>query len=173
MKTSEFIVAAARFYIGRLEKAGNAGFYDAAFEKELVSVGWYKGAPWCAFLPKLLWKKAYRDHAAYKALVNSLNTGSALGTLNNHIKNGTFKVTQDPIPGSIAIWQMGNGTSGHAGIVIPLEANLENTFRTIEGNTNASGSREGDRVAIKLRTLERPFTLNGLNLKGFINPIEL
>lgn len=173
MKTSEFIVAAARYYTGRLEKANNSGFYDAAFEKELVSVGWYKGAPWCMFFAKLIWRKAYRNDSRLFDVVNRMLNGSVLMSLNNMKNNGTFTITANPIPGSIAIWQMGNGTSGHAGIVIPLEADLKNTFRTIEGNTNASGSREGDRVAIKLRTLERPFTLSGLNLKGFINPIEL
>ena len=170
MTRASNIISIAKSYVGKLEKPGNAGFFDPAFEKELTTAGWYKGAPWCAFFTKLVWKKAYADSKTLQNTINRICSGGALMTLNNHKNNGTFKVSLKPIPGSIAIWRHGNTTRGHAAIVVAVVD--ANTFRTIEGNTNASGSREGDRVAEKLRTLNRPFKADGLNLVGFVNPAE-
>ncbi|MGB4774090.1 MAG: CHAP domain-containing protein [Daejeonella sp.] len=171
MTRAEFIVSAACYYIGQLEKPGNAGFKDANFEKELRSVGWVPGQAWCAYLPKLIYRKAYKDNVRLLKVVNSCNTGGAQMTFNNHKTAGTFEVSNDPLPGSIVIWQLGETFKGHAGIVEKMIDT--NTIQTIEGNTNANGSREGDRVARKLRTLNRPFKKDGLNLLGFINPVEL
>jgi hypothetical protein len=172
MTTIQFIVEAAKYYVGYTETAGNKGFTNASFEKELKSVGWYVGAPWCAFFVKLIWRKAYRNSPELLAKVNSLLNGSTQQTYNNLVKDGTFEVSDTPAIGALVIWQHGNTNSGHTGIVKSF--NLEtNTMEVIEGNTNASGSREGDRVAIKLRTISRVEKGTGLNLKGFIHPIEV
>lgn len=171
MTRPEFIVAAARFYLGQREKKGNKGFESAAFEKEMKSVGWYVGAPWCMFFVKLIWKKAYKGDPRLLDVVTRMLNGSALMSLNNMENNGTFTVSDQPLPGSIAIWRQGISTSGHAAIVTPFSS--INTFQTVEGNTNAHGSREGEVVAEKLRTLKRDFKAAGLNLEGFINPIEI
>lgn len=171
MKTSEFIVAASRYYIGYREKKGNKGFLSASFEKEMKSIGWYLGAPWCMFFVKLIWRKAYKNDERLLDVVNRMLNGSALMSLNNIKNNGTFTVSDTPVPGAIVIWRLGNSTSGHAAIVMPYEG--VNTFKTTEGNTNDHGSREGEVVAEKLRTLTRAFKAEGLNLVGFIHPIEL
>jgi hypothetical protein len=49
---------------------------------------------------------------------------------------------------------------GHTGIVVSV--NADGSYTTIEGNTNEAGSREGDRVAVKVRNL------SDAKLKGFI-----
>lgn len=171
MKTSEFIVSASRYYIGQLEKKSNSGFVSSEFEKEMKSVGFYRGAPWCMFFVKLIWIKAYRKDERLSSVVNRMLNGSAMMSLNNMMNNASFIVSEEPLPGSIAIWRHGSTDRGHAGIVI---ASIDaNTFKTVEGNTNQHGSREGEIVAEKLRTLKRPFKSDGLNLIGFINPIEL
>ncbi len=171
MKRADKIIALATRYLNRLEKPDNKGFYNAEFEKEMKVAGWYVGAAWCAFFTKLIWSKAYADYKPLQSVVDRMANGGALMTLNNFKNNGQFPITQNALPGSIAIWRMGDGSRGHAGIVVrKVDAN---TIETIEGNTNTSGSREGDRVAAKLRTLNRPFKADGLNLYGFINPIEI
>lgn len=171
-KTSEFIVAAAKWYDGRTEKPSNAGFTDPNFEKELKSVGWEKSYAWCAFFTKLIYTKAYKNDAKLSAVVRDRFNGGALATYNNAKADGIFKVSDMPVIGAIAVWQHGNSGNGHVGIVISFDLET-NTMYCIEGNTNASGSREGDRVAIKARTIKRDRTASGLNLKGFIYPIEL
>jgi hypothetical protein len=172
MKTSEFIVAAAKWYVGRTEKKGNTGFNDAAFEREMLSVGWYVGAPWCAFFGKLIWIKAYKDNAKLLAVVKKCCSGSALQTYKNFKADGTFEVGDEPRPGALVVWTHGSGPAGHEAVVSHINAE-PNTMTTVEGNTNAHGSREGDCVAMKLRTPERPFTNTGLNVVGYVYPIEL
>jgi len=172
MKRSEFIVEAAEWYDGKTEKPNNSGFNDPAFEKELAAMGWLKGYAWCAYFTKLIYTKAYRNYPAQAEFIRSKFNGGALATFNNVRNGNVFKISDKPVIGAIAVWQHGNGQSGHVGIVISFDLKA-NTMVCIEGNTNASGSREGDRVAVKLRTIDRPRSASGLNLKGFILPIEL
>jgi hypothetical protein len=55
----------------------------------------------------------------------------------------------EPEPGDIAIHLRPDGL-GHCGFFMQM-AEDDDWIETIEGNTNAEGSREGDRVAIKQR----------------------
>ncbi|QNK63952.1 CHAP domain-containing protein [Pedobacter sp. PAMC26386] len=166
------IIAVAESYRGIIEIKPNKGFGNAVFDKKIRQVGFYTGAPWCAFFTKLVFTEAYADHVAMKAIINQCASGNAQATLKNFKANGTFATGQVPKPGAIVIWQLGSGTSGHAGIVKSVDE-VANTMITIEGNTNASGSREGDRVAQKLRTIKRPFQAAGLNVLGYVYPVEI
>lgn len=170
MVTARFIVNAARWYIGYTEKPNNGGFTNTSFEKEMLAVGFYKGAPWCAFFTKLILLKAYRNNAALTAIINSHCNGSALQTLNNLKNNKIFTIGTVPKVGAVVIWANGKGPAGHAGIVGSVDLD-NNTMQCIEGNTNNSGSREGNQVAIKTRTINREFRANGLNIAGYIYPI--
>lgn len=53
----------------------------------------------------------------------------------------------EPQPGDIAI-HLNDDETGHCGIV---DSATETDIMSVEGNTNAAGSREGDRVAFKTR----------------------
>ncbi|MBC7399842.1 MAG: CHAP domain-containing protein [Mucilaginibacter sp.] len=170
MKTILFIIEAAKFYIGRLEKKGNSGFFDAGFEAELKGAGWYFGAPWCAFFANMAWRKHLKKYDALFEIAKKLDSGSAVQTFKNYKASEYFETGDTPKLGAKVIWRLGDGAKGHAGIVIAIEGN---TMTTVEGNTNAHGSREGDCVACKYRTIERPFTATGLNVVGYIYPLEL
>ena len=172
MSRAEKIIGIAKSYIGQLEIKGNQGFVDKAFEKKLRGVGFYTGAPWCAFFGKLVYMEAYADNKALRLAIANNSNGSALETLRNHENNGTFAIGETPKPGAMVIWRMGKGKSGHFGIVESVDIKA-NTMTTIEGNTNANGSREGDRVAEKLRTVTRNFQDAGLNVEGYIYPFEI
>jgi hypothetical protein len=74
---------------------------------------------------------------------------------------------QTPLPGYIAIWQHGNTTLGHAGIVVEgMNHNYE--FKTVEGNTgDGSGViREGDGVYLRTRSLK---SQGAMKLLGFLS----
>lgn len=172
MSRASRIVEIAKSFVGILEIKPNKGFGNKEFEKLMQGVGFYIGAPWCAFFTKLVYKLAYADHKGMTAVVRTCGSGNAQQTLKNFEANGTFAIGETPKVGAIVIWQNGNSTSGHAGIVIAVDE-AANTMTTIEGNTNASGSREGDRVAQKLRTITRPWKTDGLNVKGYIYPFEV
>lgn len=172
MKRAQRIIAIAASYIGQLEIKPNKGFADQAFGLKLKQVGFYVSAPWCAFFTKLVYGEAYYDVKFLHQAVAKHCTGGALDTLRRNENAGVFSIGETPKPGAIVIWRMGKGTSGHVGIVESVDL-ANNTMTTIEGNTNASGSREGDRVARKLRTITRPFQANGLNVEGYIYAFEI
>jgi len=166
------IVSVAKSYVGQEEIPNNAGFKKVDFQSKMESVGWYKSAPWCAFLAKLIWQEAFQtlDSKGY-ALVKKYSTGSALGTYKDYSNSAEFHVQKEPIVGATVIWKEGNGPSGHAGVVIEIVD--DHTIKTIEGNTNTDGSREGYITVIKTRKINTPFSAKGLNLVGFINPIRI
>lgn len=163
-------IAFTRWYIGRLEKSGNSGFKDPAFEKEMVGAGWRLKDPWCATFIRMVALKLFtgklRD--AIKAQFNA----SAKQTFDNVKKEGVFKTGNIPKEGAVVVWLHGHGSSGHMGMVDDVDL-ANNVMTCVEGNTNKSGSREGDRVAEKLRTIDRPFRADGLNVYGYIYLDEL
>lgn len=160
------IIAVASGYIGILEKPGNKGFWNADFEKKIRKVGFNTGDSWCAWFTKLVLVEAYMKDTAYAAVLNSTLTGGAAACLDRCKKAG-IPTGSVPRPGAIVVWKNGYGPAGHIGVVESVDGN---TMTTIEGNTNLNGSREGDRVARKLRTVNRDFTKSGLNVYGYIYP---
>jgi hypothetical protein len=173
MNFVNLIITTAKYYVGQTELKGNSGFASKSFQKLMEAAGWYLGAPWCAFFGKAVWKIAYKDYPKLLAVVNKCCSGSAKQTFENFKKDGTFEVGDEPRPGALVIWLHGKGPSGHEGVVVSVEPEENNTMSVVEGNTNASGSREGDRVATKLRTPKRPFQAAGLNVLGYVYPIEV
>lgn len=169
MNIINLIITTAMYYVGQLETKSNSGFANKAFQKLMEAAGWYKGAPWCAFFGKAIYKIAFKDQPELLAIVNKCCSGSAKQTFDNFKKDGRFEVGDTPEPGAIVVWLHGHGPSGHEGIVSTVDA-ANNTMVVIEGNTNASGSREGDRVATKYRTVNRGFQAAGLNVYGYIYP---
>lgn len=165
MNYAQKLIAYSKWYVGRKEKKGNSGFIDPKFEKEMISAGWYKGAAWCAFFVLMVVKKVLTG-TLLAAAIKQFN-GSAKQTFDNVKKAGTFETGTEPEEGAICVWLHGNGPSGHMAIVEdPLKH--VNTMGTIEGNTNDAGNREGEVVAEKLRTIDRPFNPAGLNVYGYI-----
>lgn len=171
MNLSNTIISIAKGYVGQEEIRENKGFKNKDFEQKIKNVGWYVGAPWCAFLAKLIWQEAFTvvDSQAVQ-LIKRYSNGSALDTYHNYAKSKEFHVSHTPVIGAIVIWQEGDGTSGHAGVV--LEVTNPTTIKTIEGNTNTDGSREGYIVAIKTRVTNLSHS-KGLNLVGFIYPSRI
>jgi hypothetical protein len=161
--------AAAKKWVNVGENGVNASFTNSVFQEMMKKVGWKSGEAWCMYLAKAVHMDAFKKESAN---INSILTGSTQTSWNN-AKNdttGTYKVVTsgNPQKGDIAIWQnTSNPSTGHAGIVIGRSGE---TFKTVEGNTNLAGSREGDKVLIKERPLAYGEKISGSNLKllGFI-----
>lgn len=160
------VKAFAQATIGQKEISGNLGFQSQEFERLMKEVGWHEGDQWCVYFAKLTWYNRSPDWL--KPKIKKSISGSSQQTWENVSKDPAFVVSKIPKPGDMVIWQTyKNGVgewSGHAGIVTKVGFN---DFKTIEGNTNDAGSREGYTVAPK----DRPFNFdvnNGLRLKGFI-----
>lgn len=170
MDISANIIAIAKGYIGQQEVQPNLSFKDPSFLAKMKARGWQVGQPWCSYFAKQCWVEGYADSLALLSKVKGLGTGGAINTLENYTEDKTFPVSMVPVPGAIVIFREGNGTNGHAGIVTAVSGD---TFLTIEGNTNNDGSREGYEVAAKSHQLGQPFKPAGLNIAGFIHPVEI
>jgi hypothetical protein len=156
----------ARQYIGQKEITDNAGFLDKEFEKKITNCGFEKGQAWCAYFAELVWKEAF---PAKFYNFSKLFSAGAIRTWDNFMKDDGFICDRTPETGAVIIWQHykdGEPTwQGHAGILDYIDGEF---MVTIEGNTNASGGREGIEVAEKRRRINFNTVENGLVLKGFI-----
>ena len=124
----------ARFYIGVQEQGNNGGAQVKEFQRAVDNVA--QGEAWCMSFAQ------YSIKAAESATqVNSQVAKSehCLTVWNN----SPIELRRSyPEPGSLVIWQHGNSTSGHVGIVEAVHP--DGTFTTIEGNTSGGfGNREG------------------------------
>lgn len=164
---------------GEKELKGNSGWINKDLEKEMVISGWLTGQAWCALLGETVWRKAYEQvNPPLLEEIEKLFSANAVDTWNKFWLSD-FIANDEPVDGAIVIWKKVKegqacfvGTSpwitGHAGIVIDNKKG-QNTFTTLEGNSNSSGGREG----IEIARQERGYDFakeNGLQLMGFIHP---
>lgn len=151
-------------YIGEKEIKGNAGFKNAEFQKAMQDDGWKKGEAWCAYFMEMIFEEAYPE---IEQELDRLFSGSCVQTLNN-FRNAGYEISSLPVLGSLMILQKYNENkahwSGHCGLPTGLMDN--SSWKCIEGNTNSSGSREGDCVAQKSRSLM--YYPTGLRVAGFV-----
>lgn len=159
------IIEIARKDLGKKEKPGNTGFYDADLEKWHRAVGWSPGWAWCSTMVEVWAWEAYPEK---KAELQPLFVPSAVNTFRNLVRAG-YKVSETPIEGAFVFWQkIKDGAPqwmGHAGLCVQVID--DKTFKSIEGNTSNSGSRNGDGVYELTRTVN-PEVKNGLRVLGFI-----
>lgn len=171
---------------GMRELKGNSGWEEKEFEAEMKLTGWQPGQAWCSFFAEKIWTNVYdKVNPEISKVVSKLFSANAVQTWEFFQKSNFPTISkgipseQLPQPGDVVIWMLMNGgqpnkvkgtawIKGHVGIVI--DANKKN-FTTLEGNSNASGGREGIEVAKQIRSYNFENT-HGLKLLGFIRPIE-
>jgi len=152
-------------YIGVHEDPNNTFSDRTEFGKKVHAAGQHDHEAWCAYAAEVAFKDAYPSRFAE---LDKLFNASAIVTFNNFKKAG-YKISLDPVKDALVIWQHykeGVATwQGHAGIVSEVFPNKE--FKSIEGNTNAAGGREGIEVAEKKRAVNYT-NIDGLRLLGFV-----
>ncbi len=149
----------ASSYVGIRERNGNnGGFTSPSFEKKMKSVGWTKGAPWCAFFVKLVLKECSVTNNITGWSPTSYNKADVIFT------GGVFKTRNyddgDVLVMSLSYSKFKNSGRykgiGHTGIVEKIG---KNSCTTIEGNTNDAGARDSrggkDGVYRKVRPLSK------------------
>lgn len=165
-------VEVALKYVGQKELPNNVFDPSTDFGKKMKAVGHQDSMPWCALFCELVFKEAYPEK--FKEL-DKLFSASAVQTYKNFTHKDTglgYSENHLPEVGNLVIWQMiKDGVpqwQGHAGIVISVEKEPNHwIFKSVEGNTNEAGSREGVTVAIKERKVIAK-VFNGLKVLGFI-----
>ena len=176
---SEKIVKWAMLFDGIKEIGNNEGWENtyfqeigSTFQALMESVGWKYTEPWCAYFAELIWKLAYLDHPEI-ININQLFSGSTVQTWENFTVSD-YTCDNIPVVGAVVIWRnYKKGValwSGHAGIVVKVEGDK---ITTIEGNVSARSEREGDQVAMRVKTVSFSKKANGLNYLGFIHPKEI
>lgn len=142
------LLAIAAKEVGVKEAPGNRGPKVAEYMK---AVGLREGFAWCAGFVSWCVQQTTKATGAVSALKYSA------GVLVMWNMNPGLRV-KDPRPGDIFIMEFSKGT-GHTGFVTGVTAT---EIKTIEGNTNDGGSREGD--GVYRRTRKRK------TIKGYLRP---
>ncbi len=153
MTIADFI-ATAKEFVGQLEepKNSNRGVVpDFANWYSLGKRDWrdfplgMRGAPWCAAFCYLVGRLTYGTKwpVPPHVDVDKLQEWA--------VKNGCFVGEGAPEPGDIFVLRRGSGW-GHAGIVTQVKPG---GVLTVEGNTDGSGSREGNGVYARGRLISR------------------
>jgi hypothetical protein len=170
------IITTAEKYVGIQERKGNQGWISEKYpnlakqmEEDMKSHGFKYGQAWCAYFGELIWAEVYDELGLAKEM-DRYFSGSARRTLKKFSDAEGWNTGTTPMVGAIVVWKRvhrGKDTSqGHVGVVIDVK---DDHMVTIEGNTNAAGSREGEEVAKKIRKYRFKGT-QGLVLEGFVYP---
>lgn len=116
----------------------------------LKSVGLSGGYSWCAGFVYWCFEKASKELGVINPLIKTA------GVMNHWNKaDKKYKFTT-PLKGDIFIMDFGKGL-GHTGII---ESVTGTTIKTIEGNSNDEGSREGHEVCRRERKIS--------SIKGYL-----
>lgn len=153
---TEAILQTAQSFVGQKEISGNMGFKQPFFLRLMESIGWRKSWAWCSMFCKLVYTEACKKVGVDPKTITKHINPSVQKTKANFIKAGyTLETDWKKVkPGAYISWVSSKDRAkGHTGILVEF---LENgkKMKTIEGNTNGEGSREGDSVAVKTRNAE-------------------
>ena len=147
----------------------NVGFVDSSFEAMMKTVGWTSSQAWCAYYVKLVLMQLFSFD---KEWLSKNIGGGAMQNFEN-VKNLNKKGDKRYIAFTSGKLQVGDifcqGVvgNGHTGIIVQILDEKTNYCETIEGNTNSSKSREGDKVKKLTRYLVVGKPSGGKIVKGF------
>ncbi|MEK6650384.1 MAG: CHAP domain-containing protein [Bacteroidota bacterium] len=179
------IIEVASRFLGLYETKANAEWEgvdpllaaDTAemLRRELAASGWLPNWAYCAAFCEMVWRLAYTELGAPKALFDDILPKMTPGVMLT-MENFRKRVVRAPAPGAVAFWQKGISSRGHAGIVVRVHGDRKN-MSCIEANTSADSEasderqRDGEGIYRKVRKLDfeqKP----SLWLRGFLHPLE-
>jgi hypothetical protein len=128
------VVPVAELFVGwvRETTGKNDGPWVEAIQR---TTGNKKGDPWCASFVNWVLDIAYRD-------MNPLPATASCDVLLEFARKNQL-LTSTPQPGDVFLVMRTKNDAIHTGIVTEVKAD---TVKTIEGNTNREGAREGNGV---------------------------
>jgi uncharacterized protein (TIGR02594 family) len=138
------LIEVAQKYVGVKEKGGdNKGPEVEQFQKAVD--GKAAGEPWCMAFVQFCINVV---EAATKQKSKIFESEHCLTVWN---KTPVEQRLKEPVPGCLVIWQFGDTSNGHVGIVTAV---FKNSIHTIEGNTGDGKGvvREGDGVYARNRS---------------------
>lgn len=151
---SSIIIEIAKSQLGVTEnpRGSNSG---KEVDSYLDRIGLKRGNAWCMAFVYWVYDEACKRLNIKNPLVNTGLVMSQWNLVKNSIKADN-RQKHMIVPGCLFVMDYHNG-KGHTGIVVSVQ---DNFITTIEGNTDASGGREGDGVYMRKRKID--------NVSGFI-----
>lgn len=134
----------------REEGGANAG---PRVRKYLANAGINVAAPWCAAFVQ------YVSDVAANALAvpNPLDAVKLEAYVQSYYvwakEAGALVKPEAALPGDLVLYDFHGKRWDHIGLL--LDTPTEGAFRSVEGNTNEAGSREGDGVLVRVRSLTK------------------
>ena len=110
--------------------------------------------PWCSGFATLVLRQAAHALGVPVPVVRTFSCDVLAGsaTSNGCFVSGTTPGAREITPGSLFLVRRTRNDWEHVGIVTAVEGDV---FRTIEGNTNDAGHREGYEVCARVRAFDR------------------
>jgi hypothetical protein len=163
----KLLVAESRRWVGVTERGGdNKGQLIEMWQKAVDNKA--VGEAWCMGFVQanIAWVDRVAAELGYEIGPSQLFKSEHCLTVWNKTPVTCRSFT--PVPGYVAIWQHGDTTAGHAGIVSGLNLRTRQ-FTCIEGNTGPGDGviREGDGVYEKTRSMDGA---GKMKLLGFLVP---
>lgn len=160
------LIEVAKRYVGQKELPGNVFTDETPLGKLVRSAGHKDGEAWCAYFVEGCAVEAF-PHLKFQ--LTKYFDASAVKSFHNFKAAGFATIVTDPLPGDICVMQKyTKGVAQWQGHMCIVEAVLPGSgFITIDGNTNAAGSREGVMV-MDGKKKDFKFHSDGLTLLGFI-----
>jgi len=133
------IVPVAELFVGwvRETTGANDGPWVEAIQR---TTGNKKGDAWCASFVNFVLDIAFKD-------MNPLPCTASCDVLLEFARKHDL-LTNDPVPGDVFLVMKTPTDATHTGIVTEV---LKDSIKTIEGNTNRQGAREGNGVWARVR----------------------
>jgi hypothetical protein len=160
------ILQIVKSYLGEQEIQPNSGFKNPGIDKAMRSIGFLNGQSWCAYAVMLVLFQVYAG-TTWLPLIKKYCSAATQEMWANFKRSKEFVTGLVPKLGAIVVWEEGNGAQGHTGLVTCISEDGK-TFKSIEGNSNSDGSRNGYEWAENTHTVGLPHKDKGLNLLGFI-----
>jgi len=149
---AQAVIEEASRWLGVKEVGNNGGFDNAEFQSLMVDVGWKKGEAWCISAAKAWWLEVFKDDAVIHAEIKRIISKSCMKSWQAVTQSSIIRKTNEIVEGGIFIYSAGEG-KGHAGIVTKKLDDFK--MRTVEGNTNIAGGREGDSIMSRVRDVNK------------------
>lgn len=145
-------------------------FSEPIYQAKLIHFGWDLQFSASSVFVEIVWKIALGETVSERQRLDRLFCPSPVATHANFRGCKDYKTGNVPEVGAIAIWIRGNSWQGSMGIVTEVSESKE-IFDVIEGRV-LTGS-DGRFISVKEykgKTTTKPFSIQNMNLKGFIYP---
>ena len=167
----EKVVVTAKEFLGDKNINDSREFKEPIYQAKLIHFGWELQFAAATVFVELVWQIAIgRETTTERQRLDRLFCPSPVATHANFRGCREYKTGNLPEKGAIAVWVRGHSWQGHMGIVSDVSPNKE-SFDIIEGRI-LTGS-DGHFIQVKEskgKQTDESFSVNRLNLKGFIYP---